>query len=60
MRGKKKISDYLIDKKVPMVKKEKVMVLTSNGKIAWIVGERIDNSFKITNKSKVALIIKRI
>lgn len=59
MKGKKKISDYLIDKKIPVVDKDKVMVLSSNGKIAWLVGERIDESFKITKESKTALIIKK-
>lgn len=46
MQGKrKKISDYLIDKKIPRNLKEKVYVLESAGKIVWLVGFRIDDRF---------------
>ncbi len=48
MRKKKKISDYLIDRKVPLSKKEKLWLLQSGDKIACIIGERIDERFKIT------------
>ncbi len=43
----KKISDFLIDLKVPLVDKDKVYVLTSNNEIVWVVGMRIDNRFKV-------------
>lgn len=51
MRGFKKISDFLIDDKVPVFLKEQVMVLESGGKIVWLVGYRIDERFKITEKT---------
>ena len=40
MIGFKKISDYLIDEKVPLDKKEKVWVLLSSETIVWVVGMR--------------------
>jgi tRNA(Ile)-lysidine synthase len=52
MNKKKKLSDFLIDAKIPLNLKEKVWVLTSNGSIVWIVGHRIDNRFKITEKTE--------
>ncbi len=48
MTGFKKISDFLIDNKIPMHSKTDVQVLLSKGRIAWLVGHRIDDRFKIT------------
>jgi len=52
MKGRKKVSDFLIDNKVPLPLKNKVLVLTSNNKIVWLVGHRIDDRFKVTKKTK--------
>jgi tRNA(Ile)-lysidine synthase len=52
MEHKKKISDFLIDLKIPLNLKKQVWVLTSEGKIAWVLGLRIDNRFKIKEKTK--------
>ena len=58
LRGKKKVSDLLIDEKVPIPEKEKTFVLCSSGKIAWVIGHRIDQRFRITSKtSKIFRII---
>ncbi len=48
MKHRKKISDFLIDNKIPLTDKERVTVLETNGDIAWVVGYRIDDRFKIT------------
>jgi tRNA(Ile)-lysidine synthase len=47
MTGRKKISDFLIDQKVSLVDKGAVSVLESAGEIAWVVGYRIDDRFKV-------------
>lgn len=52
MKKKKKISDFMIDEKIPLNLKERVFVLTSNNKIVWIVGYRIDDRYKITENTK--------
>ncbi len=51
MAGKKKVSDFMIDSKIPVTLKKEVLVLESDGQIAWIVGHRIDNRFKVTSKT---------
>jgi tRNA(Ile)-lysidine synthase len=58
MTGKKKLSDFLIDRKVPLNVKEQVMVLISGQAIAWVVGYRPDNRFKITEKTRQVLEIR--
>jgi tRNA(Ile)-lysidine synthase len=58
MKQKKKLSDYFIDNKYSMLDKETILILESEGNIVWIIGDRIDNRFKISKTTKNALIIK--
>jgi tRNA(Ile)-lysidine synthase len=58
MKKKKKLSDYFIDKKYSILEKENCLLLQSVDKIAWILGDRIDNRFRITSSSRNALLIK--
>ncbi|NOR75013.1 MAG: tRNA lysidine(34) synthetase TilS [Draconibacterium sp.] len=55
MTGFKKISDFFIDQKMPIHKKENTWILCSGKKIIWIMGHRIDNRFKITDKTTAVL-----
>ena len=57
MDGRKKVSDFLIDKKVSLIDKKRVKVLESNGQILWLVGQRIDDKFKITSLTKKVLVL---
>lgn len=60
MNKKKKLSDFFIDAKIPLNLKNQIWVLTSNGSIVWIVGKRIDNRFKVTDKTGQILQIRLI
>ncbi len=58
MDGFKKVSDFFIDEKIPLHQKENTWLLCSGEKIVWIMGQRIDNRFKITANTKNVLQIE--
>lgn len=53
MRGKKKVSDLLIDLKFSISAKEDVFILENgDGRIIWVVGIRLDDRFRYLNDGK--------
>lgn len=59
MTGRKKVSDFLIDSKVSMAEKGRQFVLISNAEIAWLVGRRIADPFRITDSTERVLRITK-
>jgi tRNA(Ile)-lysidine synthase len=57
MDQRKKLSDYFIDRKYTRFEKERKLILLSDGKIVWIIGDRIDNRFRISHSTKKVLTI---
>lgn len=53
--GKKKLSKYFKDEKFSLLDKENTAVLFSGEKLIWLVGHRIDDRFKVTDKTKTVL-----
>lgn len=60
MKGKKKVSDYLTDRKFPLLHKERQWVLCCGNDIIWLIGERIDNRFRVDESTRKITIIKII
>lgn len=56
MRGRKKVSDYLTDRKFSLSQKEQQWVLCCGNRIAWLVGERTDNRFRIDENTRRVVI----
>ena len=52
MQQRKKLSDFLIDNKVPRPLKAQVWVVTSRGAIVWVIGHRIDDRFKVAARTQ--------
>lgn len=59
MQGLKKLSDFFIDRKISRADKENIWLLLSGEKIAWIIGIRIDDRFKITEQTEIAYTIEK-
>ncbi len=55
--GRKKVSDFFIDRKVPKAEREDTLVVTSKGKIAWLMGYEIDNRFKVDTGTRHILVL---
>ncbi|RED93387.1 tRNA(Ile)-lysidine synthase [Marinoscillum furvescens DSM 4134] len=58
MKGKKKVSDFMIDTKIPVTLKREVLTMKSAGEIMWIVGHRTDDRFKVTSQTRTMLRIE--
>ena len=58
MKGKKKVSDYLTDKKFSISQKERQWVLCCGQHIAWLIGERTDDRFRIDETTQRVIIYK--
>lgn len=56
MKGKKKISDYFSDRKFNLFQKQQIWLLCSGDDIIWLVGERADNRFRVSESTKTVLI----
>lgn len=58
MTGKKKLSDYMTDKKFTLHQKENQYVVCCGEEIVWLVNERSDNRFRITDKTERVLLLQ--
>ncbi len=59
MEGHKKVSDFLVDAKVSLPDKGRQFVLTSNDRIVWLVGRRLDERFRVDSSTENVLRLTR-
>ncbi len=52
LKGSKKVSDFLNEQKISLLKRKEQLVLTNRGQIVWVIGLRLDERFKINNKTQ--------
>ena len=53
MKGSKLLSDFFVDQKFTEAQKENVFLLVSaDNQILWVVGQRIDDRYKVTSETK--------
>lgn len=59
MSDTKKLQDFFVDEKVPRLKRGRVpLVCTADGRIAWVVGRRIAESFKVRDDTRRVLCLR--
>jgi tRNA(Ile)-lysidine synthase len=59
MKQYKKISDFLIDAKVPLPQKARIpLLINGNGEMIWIAGLRQDNRYKVNATTKKVAIFE--
>ncbi|HLN72707.1 MAG TPA: tRNA lysidine(34) synthetase TilS [Prolixibacteraceae bacterium] len=58
MTGLKKVSDFFIDQKYSIPEKENIWIIASGDQLAWIVGKRLDDRFKINKDTKRIIRLK--
>jgi tRNA(Ile)-lysidine synthase len=59
MKTHKKLSNFLVDEKVPLPEKDKIpLILNGNGDIIWVGGMRQDNRYKVSATTKKVAIFE--
>lgn len=58
MDGTMKISDFLINRKISVVDKQKVLVLTNLIDIIWVCGMQINDKYKVTSSTQKVIMVK--
>ncbi|MFW6113489.1 MAG: tRNA lysidine(34) synthetase TilS [Actinomycetota bacterium] len=56
--GSRKMQDFLVDAKIPREERAGIAVLESGGEIAWVVGMRIDDRFKVRHNTRHVAVMR--
>lgn len=59
MKGRKLVSDFLTDRKQSVIQKANQYVLCSGKDVIWVVGERIDNRYRVDQHTKRVIIFRK-
>lgn len=60
MAGMKKLSDFFTDSKATFFQKREAWLLCSGGDIVWVIGQRMDNRFRVTADTQTILTLRSI
>ena len=58
MHGRKLVSDFLTDEKVPLPLKARQLVVETGGRIAWVAGKRLSEEFRTDKNTKRVVILE--
>ena len=58
MKGKKNVCKYMTDRKFSLFQKEHQYVALSGDQIVWLIGERLDNRFRISETTQRAWVLR--
>ena len=59
LNGCQKVSDFLINNKIDRFSKDDQVILTADDDIIWVCGMRIDESVKVTSRTKQTVELQR-
>lgn len=57
MNGFKRVRDYLCDRKFSLFQREEQYVVSAGEDIVWLVNERTDNRYRVTEKTTAVLVL---
>ena len=60
LQGTKKLKKFFIDAKIPREKRGEIPIIASEKEIVWVLGMRIADQFKVMQKTKKILLIKKV
>ncbi|EHQ25738.1 tRNA lysidine(34) synthetase TilS [Mucilaginibacter paludis] len=59
MKGKKKLSDFFVNEKIPLHQKDQIPILINgNGEVIWIAGHRPDERYKVSEHTEKVIIFE--
>ena len=60
LQGRKKLQDFFVDEKVLRSERDAVpLVVDSKGQIVWVAGLSVAEDFRVTDRTKAVVILKR-
>jgi len=59
-KKEKKLSRFMIDKKIPEEKRDEILIFENNGKIMWVCGYEISEHFKVEKNTEKVLKISAL
>lgn len=58
MKGTRKLSDILIDAKIPRPLREEIPLVLCGSRIAWVVGQAVSEEFKLSESTKTVIMME--
>ena len=58
LKGSKKLKEYFIDDKIPREERDGVQLIADGKEIVWVIGKRLSEKYKITDKTEDVIMIK--
>ncbi len=59
--GRKKLQDFFVDAKVRRDTRDKIpLVVDAEGRIVWVAGLSVAEDFRVTDRTKAVVILKRV
>ena len=58
--GEKKLKDFFIDEKIPRSLRHRIAILEVGGTVAWVVGHRLDDRFRVPEGAQEAILVQAL